>query len=282
MQRRHPDWLKVKLPGGENYAKIKSLLDEEGTHTVCEEAKCPNAGECWNRGTATFLILGDTCTRYCGYCNVKTGKPGSLDQEEPKKVARIINKLGLKYAVVTSVTRDDLRDGGASIFAETINEIRKSNPECKVEVLTPDFRFKQDAIQTVLDAKPDVFAHNMEVVKSLFPQLRPGGNYGLSLRFLRKIKELNPDQKTKSGIMVGFGEKKEDIASVMHDLRLVKCDFFTIGQYLQPSVNHHPIVKYYTPTEFKELEEFGYKMGFSFVKSGPLVRSSYYAEEAMK
>ena len=282
MQRRHPDWLKVSLPGGENYAKIKSLLDEEGTHTVCEEAKCPNAGECWNRGTATFLILGDTCTRYCGYCNVKTGKPTHNDLEEPKKVARIVNKLGLKYAVITSVTRDDLKDGGASIFAETIKEIKALNPECKVEVLTPDFRLKEDSINAVLDAKPDVFAHNMEVVRNLFPQLRPAGDYNASLRFLKKIKELEPEQRTKSGIMLGFGEKKEHIAEVMNDLRLAKCDIFTIGQYLQPTINHHPIVKYYTPTEFKELEEFGYKMGFSFVKSGPLVRSSYYAEEGLK
>lgn len=282
MQRRHPDWLKVKLPGGENYAKIRALLNESGIHTVCDEAKCPNAGECWNRGTATFLILGDTCTRYCGYCNVKTGKPVGLDLEEPKKVARTVNKLGLKYAVVTSVTRDDLKDGGAGIFAETINEIKRLNPECKVEVLTPDFRFREDAIKTVLDAKPDVFAHNIEVVKNLFPNLRPGGDYNLSLRFLRKIKELNPEQKTKSGIMVGLGEKKEGIAKVMHDLRLAKCDIFTIGQYLQPTTSHHKIVRYYTLLEFKELEDFGYKMGFKFVKAGPLVRSSYYAEEGMK
>ncbi|MBW2980356.1 lipoyl synthase [Candidatus Woesearchaeota archaeon] len=280
--RRHPDWLKVRLPAGENYNKIRFLLDEERTHTVCQEAKCPNSAECWGRGTATFLILGDTCTRYCGYCNVKTGKPTCLDLEEPKRVARIVNKLGLRYAVITSVTRDDLSFGGAGVFAEAINEIRKLSPDCKVEVLTPDFRFKQDSIKTIINAEPDVFAHNMEVVKNLFPTLRPGGNYDLSLNFLKKIKELNPEQKTKSGIMVGFGEKKEDIADVMRDLRLAKCDIFTIGQYLQPTDNHHPIVRYYTPSEFKELEDFGYRLGFKFVKAGPLVRSSYYAEEGIK
>ena len=276
-----PDWLKVKLPSGENFNRVNNLLSQGKLHTICQEALCPNRAECWEKGTATFLILGDICTRYCSYCNVKTGKPGKPDLDEPRKIAELVKKLNLKYAVITSVTRDDLKDGGADVFYNAVIEIKKSNPGCKVEILTPEFKNGQD-IQKILNAKPYVFAHNMEVTERLFSKIRPQGNYTLSLKFLEKVKEINKNQLTKSGIMVGLGETKEEIIKIMHDLRKVKCDIFTIGQYLQPTKRHAAVQKYYTPTEFKEFERIGYSMGFRFVKSGPLVRSSYHAEGVLK
>jgi len=275
--KRKPDWLKVRFPSGEGYNRIRNLVNKFNLNTICQEAKCPNTAECWNKGTATILILGDTCTRNCSYCSVKTGIPKKHDLDEPKKVANLVKKLGLNFAVITSVTRDDLNDYGASIFAETIREIKKLN--CKVEVLTPDFNGSESSIKNVLEALPDVFAHNMEVTEKLFPKIRPQGNYNLSLKFLKKIKELNTKMLTKSGIMVGLGETKNDIIKTMHDLRKVNCNIFTIGQYLQPTKSNHPVMKFYTPKEFSELKKYGESIGFDFVHSAPLVRRSYHAEQ---
>lgn len=274
-----PDWLKVLIPSGESYNKLKSLL-EGSTHTICEEAKCPNLGECWERGTATFLILGDTCTRNCRYCNVKHGKPSSVDFKEPEKIAEIVKKLGLKYVVITSVTRDDLKDGGARTFKETIEAIRKAT-NAKIEVLTPDFKGDTHAIRTVLSAEPDVFGHNIETVERLFPTIRPEADYKRSMVFLKRIKEIDPKQITKSGLMIGLGESKEEIIKTMRTLKMVGVDILTIGQYLQPRADLEEVKKYYTPEEFKELQREGYEMGFKHVKAGPLVRSSYMAEEAL-
>lgn len=287
--RRHPDWLKVRLPAGENYSRLRNLIKAKRLNTICEEAKCPNLSECWSNGTATFLILGDVCTRRCSYCNVKTGKPGKLDFEEPKKVAYAVKRLNLLYAVITSVTRDDLEDGGAFIFAETIREIKKEAPGCAVEPLIPDFKVKAgkalgqgtlnaEALKTVIDAKPDVLAHNIEAVRSVFAKLRPGGNYDASLKLLKAVKDISKDLPTKSGIMLGFGETVDEIKQTMLELRENEVDFLTLGQYLQPSVKHVRIEKYYTPAEFKKLEEIGYGLGFKHVESGPLVRSSYRAD----
>jgi len=278
MHQQKPSWLKVEIPSGENYLKIKNLLQNK-TNTICQEAKCPNIAECWEKGTATFMILGNTCTRYCSYCNVKTGTPNSLDKDEPKKVADIINKLNLNYAVITSPTRDDLADGGASIFAETIREIQKIRNNCKVEILVPDFKAGITSITKVLKEEPYVFGHNMEVVERLFPEIRPYGNFKSSLKVLKRAKEINKNILTKSGIMVGLGETKEEILKLMQDIRKIKCDIFTIGQYLQPSEKHHRVIKYYTPTEFHELKQLGLSLGFKHIFSGPLIRSSYHAEQ---
>ncbi len=277
--RRHPDWLRVPIAGGVTYRKVKNLLRERGLHTICEEAKCPNRGECFNRGTATFLILGDICTRHCLYCAVKSGKPKPVDPLEPKKVAEAVNILGLKYAVITSVTRDDLPDGGAEIFYETIIEIKNKNPSCTIEVLIPDFRGNDKAIHKIIEAKPDVINHNIEVVEELFPKMRPQGNYNLSLNLLQKIKEIDSNIITKSGFMIGLGEKMSQIIRTMQDLRDRDVDVLTIGQYLQPSMHHTPIMRYYTPDEFKYLKDLGYQMGFLQVESAPLVRSSYHADD---
>tara|TARA_B100000315_G_scaffold133360_2_gene122877 strand:+ start:4941 stop:5861 length:921 start_codon:yes stop_codon:yes gene_type:complete len=288
--RRHPDWFKIKLPSGTEYNQVKKLVKTNRLHTICEEAKCPNLAECWSHGTATFLILGDTCTRYCGYCNVKTGKPGEVDFSEPKKVADAVKKLNLKYVVITSVTRDDLEDGGASIYANTIKEIKKINENCSVELLIPDFKIRSgkvlkegylnfDALKTVIEAKPDVLGHNIEAVRRVFSRVRPGGNYDVSLELLRKVKEINPNMKTKSSIILGFDETKKEIIETMQDLRENNVDFLTLGQYLQPSMKHVKIEKYYKPREFEELKEIGMKMGFKHVEAGPLVRSSYRADK---
>jgi lipoyl synthase len=279
--RRHPDWLKVKIGGGENFAKIKSMLRSAKLHTICEEAKCPNIAECFGCGTAVFLILGDTCTRNCRYCNVKHGTPLSLNPNEPKDVAESVKKLGLKYAVITSVTRDDLKDGGASVFYEAVKEIKKLSNNCRVEVLIPDFAGDREALQTVIDAKPDVINHNIEVVEKLFPEIRPQGNYKTSLELLKNIKKINKNMTTKSGFMIGFGENKEQIIKTMQDLRKVSVDFLTIGQYLQPTREHFDIKKYYTPEEFNEFKKIAMDLGFVHVESGPLVRSSYHAEKAI-
>jgi lipoic acid synthetase len=279
--RRHPDWLKVKIGGGENYVKMKSLLRNSKLRTICEEAKCPNIAECFGCGTAVFLILGDICTRNCKYCNVRHGEPVSLNSDEPKDVAESVKKLILKYVVITSVTRDDLEDGGASVFHNTVNEIKNLNKNCKIEVLIPDFKGEIESLKKVIDSKPDVINHNIEVVEKLFPEIRPEGNYETSLKLLENIKRINQNVKTKSGFMVGIGENKDQILKTMKDLKDVNVDFLTIGQYLQPTKEHAEIKKYYTPEEFEELIKIGLEMGFQHVESGPLVRSSYHAERAI-
>jgi lipoic acid synthetase len=279
--RRHPDWLKVKIGGGESFVKMKSILRDAKLHTICEEAKCPNIAECFGSGTAVFLILGDICTRDCKYCYVKHGKPSKINFEEPKDVAESVKELGLKYVVITSVTRDDLKDGGADIFHKTIKEIKKSTPNVIVEVLIPDFNGDISSLKKVIEAKPDVINHNIEVVKNLFAFIRPQGNYETSLKILKEIKKINKDIKTKSGFMVGLGETDEQILKTMKDLRNSDVDFLTIGQYLQPSKNHTEIIKYYTPKEFEQFKETALEEGFEHVESGPLVRSSYHAEKAI-
>jgi len=279
--RRHPDWLKVKIGGGEKFVKMKSLLRNAKLHTICEEAKCPNIAECFGNGTAVFLILGDICTRNCKYCNVKHGTPLSLNPNEPKDVAESVKELGLRYVVITSVTRDDLNDGGASVFYDTVEEIKKQNENCKVEVLIPDFKGRIESLKKVIDTKPDVINHNIEVVQELFPEIRPEGNYETSLGLLRNIKNIDKKVKTKSGFMIGIGENKEQILKTMKDLKESDVDFLTIGQYLQPTREHAEIKKYYTPKEFDELRAIALDMGFKHVESGPLVRSSYHAEKAI-
>ena len=277
--RRLPVWLKVKMPGGPNYSNLKKLMRQEGLHTVCEEARCPNIGECWERETATFMILGDTCTRACTYCAVKTGKPTGLDLEEPLRLAQTVEKLLRKYAVITSVNRDDLADGGAFIFSQCITQIKKRTPRCKVEVLTPDFQGNIKALKSVIDSGPDTFNHNIETVRRVFPRIRAKGDYDLSLDVLANAKLINPECVTKSGMMVGLGETFEEIIDTMKDLRKVNCDLMTIGQYLRPSLKHSPISKWYTPQEFEELKYEGENLGFKHIASGPLVRSSYHADE---
>ncbi|MDE0745316.1 MAG: lipoyl synthase [SAR202 cluster bacterium] len=278
-ERRLPTWLKVKMPSGPNYSKLQNLIKAQGLHTVCEEARCPNIGECWEKETATFMILGDICTRACTYCAVTTGRPTGLDLEEPKRLANTVKILDLKYAVITSVNRDDLPDGGAFIFAQCIKQIKKKVPTCKVEVLTPDFQGDWESLKVVTDANPETFNHNIETVKRIFPRVRAKGEYELSLRLLDKVKDLMPDGVTKSGMMVGLGETKTEIIGTMEDLLQHRCDLLTIGQYLRPSLKHVPISKWYTPQEFADLEKIGMEMGFRHVASGPLVRSSYHADE---
>ena len=280
--RRHPDWLKVGIPGGENFVKMKTLLRSAKLHTICEEAKCPNIAECFGCGTAVFLILGDICTRNCRYCNVSHGKPGVLNPCEPDDVAESVKKLGLKYAVITSVTRDDLSDGGASVFAETIHKVKSLNPDCMVEVLIPDFKGSIGALKKIINSKPDVINHNIEVVKELFVGIRPEGDYKISLNLLLNIKKIKEDMKSKSGFMVGIGETFDQIINTMKDLRKSDVDFLTIGQYLQPTKNHAEIKKYYTPEEFKEFKKIGLDLGFKHIESGPLVRSSYHAADVFK
>jgi lipoyl synthase len=275
-----PEWLKVKLGGGEEYNKVKDILNSKNLNTVCQAASCPNIGECFSRGTATFMILGDVCTRDCRYCDVKTGVPSKVNPREAFKIADAVKELNLKYVVITSVTRDDLNDGGARTFKNTITAIRKVS-DAKIEVLTPDFKGDSDAIRTVLSAEPDVFAHNIETVERLFPLVRPEADYKRSMIILKRIKEIDPKQITKSGLMVGLGESKEEIVKTMRTLKMVGVDILTIGQYLQPRKDLLPVSKYYTPMEFLELRSIGLKMDFKHVESGPLVRSSYHAEEAL-
>jgi len=278
--RRHPDWLRVRIGGGENFVRMKKLLRSAKLHTICEEARCPNIAECFGCGTAVFLILGDTCTRNCRYCNVKHGKPLPLNPSEPRDVAESVKQLGLKYAVVTSVTRDDLGDGGAGVFYETVKEIKKLNTDCRVEVLVPDFKGSKSALEKVVSAGSDVVNHNIEVVEELFPTIRPEGDYKISLDVLKNIKKIDKDMKSKSGFIVGLGEDKEQIVKTMKDLREADVDFLTIGQYLQPTREHAEIKRYYTPEEFKEFKEIAMDMDFKHVESSPLVRSSYHAEKA--
>lgn len=272
--KRKPEWLRVELPSGRGYFELVDLLKRHGLHTVCQEAGCPNIADCFSRRTATFMILGDMCTRDCKYCGVKHGRPVSADGQEPERVADAVEKLGLKYAVVTSVTRDDLDDGGASVFARTIEAIRERVPGCRVEVLIPDFRGDEEALRTVLDARPDVLNHNVEVVRRLFPEARPQGDYERSLNLLKRARGC----VTKSGFMVGLGETGEEVKGAMGDLCGV-ADILTIGQYLRPSLNHLPVERYYAPEEFEGFKELGLEMGFRHVESGPLVRSSYHAQE---
>jgi lipoyl synthase len=277
---QRPDWLKVRLPAGPRYIELKEMMRDKGLHTVCEEARCPNIGECWGHGTATFMILGDVCTRACRYCAVTSGKPTTLDLGEPKRVAEAVQSMELKHAVVTSVDRDDLEDGGARLFAATIQKIHELNPECAVEVLTPDFQGKDDQLRVVMAAKPEIFNHNIETVRRVFPRVRPGrSKYGTSLAVLARAKDLYPEGLTKSGLMVGLGETPEEVVETMRDLRDVNVDIVTIGQYLQPTHKHVAIDRYYHPDEFARLKEEGLSMGFSHVESGPLVRSSYHAHE---
>jgi len=278
--KRHPPWLKVKIPSGKSYHKIKGLLEKFRLHTICENAMCPNIAECWSAGAATFMILGDVCTRRCGYCNVKTGMPKSVDPDEAMNVALAVKELGLSYVVITSPTRDDLADGGANAFADTVKEI-KHLTNCKVEVLVPDFKADKDSVKKVIDADPDVFGHNLEIVKELFKEVRPKGNYNASLKVIRMAKEM-ANIKTKSGFMVGLGETETEIIQTMKDLKAAGCDFITLGQYLQPTKVHHPVIKYYTPDEFAKFKKIGQELGFAHVESGPLMRSSYGAQEFLK
>ena len=281
-ERRHPDWLKSPLGGGSTYATVRKQLREACVHTICEEAKCPNIGECFSRGTATFLILGDICTRDCKYCHVDHGTPKKTDVDEPLHVAESVKKLDLTYVVITSVTRDDLEDGGAKQFKDTIDQIKKQNPRCKIEVLIPDFKGDVDSLKIVLSAKPDVVNHNIEVVSSLFDTIRPQGDYQQSLHVLRKCKKLAPNIPTKSGFMIGLGESNSEISKLLDDLRGVNVNFLTIGQYLQPSKHHETVKKYYHPDDFEELKRLAYEKGFDHVEAAPLVRSSYKAESFLE
>jgi lipoic acid synthetase len=271
-----PEWLKVRIPSGETFSKLKRLIDSKSLHTVCEEARCPNMAECWNSGTATFMILGDTCTRSCGFCAVKTGRPQMLDHDEPRHVAEAVQSMHLRHTVITSVNRDELKDGGSIIFAETIRAVRERNPGTTIEVLIPDFKGKDECLDRILDARPDILNHNTETVPSLYRRVRPQAKYQWTLRVLRRAKEAG--FSTKTGIMLGLGEGREELLSVMKDLAELKVDILTLGQYLQPSKNHLPVDRFVHPDEFKEYQEIGLELGFRIVESGPLVRSSYHAE----
>jgi len=280
-KNRLPSWLKVPMPGGRNYLEIKNLMRSSALHTVCEEAMCPNIGDCWERRSATFMILGDICTRSCRYCAVTTGRPIGLDIGEPFRLANTVKSMRLKYCVITSVNRDDLADGGAFIFSQCIKRIRVLVPDCKVEVLIPDFQGSQAGINTVIDAKPDVINHNIESTKRIFRKVRPKGDYKRSLQLLAHVKQVNPEIPTKSGIIVGMGEVWDEIIETMRDLREVDCDLLTIGQYLRPSEKHLPISRFVEPREFEILKDIGMGLGFKHVASGPLVRSSYHADEQL-
>jgi len=275
--RRLPEWFKVTPKRDENYLKLKRLIADLGLHTVCEEAHCPNIWECWNAGTATIMILGETCTRSCGFCAVKTGRPTELDLDEPRRVAEAVARLGLRHAVITSVNRDELEDGGAAIFAETIQWIRTTAPACTIEVLIPDFKGLHAAQDTVFAARPDLLNHNTETVPRLYRPVRPQGKYQWSLELLQRAKTAG--LVTKSGLMLGLGETVDEVESVMHDLVAHGCDLLTLGQYLQPTKAHLPVSRYYHPDEFVRLKETGVRLGFRHVESGPLVRSSYHAEQ---
>lgn len=274
-----PDWLKVRAPGSPNYLRLRGLMRELNLHTVCEEAHCPNIGECWHHGTATFMIMGDVCTRACGYCNVRHGAPASLDRAEPANLAHAVHAMSLDYVVITSVDRDDLPDFGAGVFADTVTAIRGRRPECRIEVLIPDFQGREDALRTVLDARPDVLNHNTETVPRLYRMARPGGKYPRALELLARARTIAPDTPTKTGLMVGLGETLEELVAVLQDLRGVDCQILTIGQYLRPTLAHLPMERYYTPDEFRELKDIALRLGFGHVESGPLVRSSYHAHE---
>jgi lipoic acid synthetase len=276
-RQRKPEWLKARVPGGENYSRLKTLIDKSRLHTVCEEARCPNMGECWNSGTATFMILGDVCTRSCGFCAVKTGRPEFLDKDEPRRVGEAVEIMKLRHAVITSVNRDELFDGGAQLFADTIREIRSRVPACRIEVLIPDFVGSEQALNIVLDAQPDILNHNTETVPRLYKTVRPQAHYNRSLELLFRAKQKG--FLTKSGLMLGLGETIDEVIDTMSDLREVECDILTLGQYLQPTQSHLPVERYVRPEEFAMLKQRGIEMGFRYIESGPLVRSSYHAAE---
>jgi lipoic acid synthetase len=281
-QLRRPDWIKVRAPSGETYEWLQDLMRSKELHTVCEEAMCPNLGECWGAGTATFLMLGNVCTRTCGFCDIKRGQPSPLDWMEPERIAQAVKAMDLKHAVITSVNRDDRKDGGAPIFAMVIRRIRELQPGCSIEVLIPDFKGSSEALKIVMNARPEILNHNVETVPRLFKSVQPQDRYEWAAATLSNAKELEPEVLTKSGIMVGLGETMDEVKSVMHDQRSWGVDILTIGQYLQPSKKHLPISRYYTLEEFTELREFGREIGFRWVESGPLVRSSYHAAEQVR
>ncbi len=281
-QIKKPDWLRVRVSGSEKFLKTKKILSDSKIVTVCEEANCPNISECWQKNHATFMIMGDTCTRACAFCNVKTGLPDKLDVFEPYKISQAVKKMDLSHVVITSVDRDDLDDGGAEHFAKTINAIRKISPETTIEILTPDFLKKENALGILLKDCPDVFNHNLETVPRLYLSIRPGARYFNSLRLLNEVKDKNPNIFTKSGLMLGLGEEKNEIMQVMDDLRAAKVDFLTLGQYLQPTKKHAPVVKYVTPDEFESYKIIAESKGFLMVSSSPLTRSSHHAEEDFK
>ena len=276
---RKPPWIRVKAPTSKEYFETRELMRRNGLNTVCEEAACPNIGECWAKRHATVMIMGDTCTRACAFCNVKTGRPGALDPLEPMHVASAVAELGLKHVVVTSVDRDDLDDGGAGHFARVIAAIRGAAPETTIEVLTPDFLGKDGALEIVIEAGPDVFNHNLETIPGLYPTVRPGARYFTSLKLLDRAKQLDPSVFTKSGLMVGLGEERQQVMQVMDDLRAAEVDFLTVGQYLTPTAKHHPLIRFYTPEEFTQLKRVALAKGFTMVSASPLTRSSYHADE---
>ena len=277
--RRRPEWIRVRAPSGETFDNIKHLMRSKQLHTVCEEARCPNVGECWGAGTATFLIMGDICTRSCGFCDIKTGRPLPLDWQEPERVAQAVHAMNLRHVVITSVNRDEREDGGAPIFALVIQRIRELQPGCTIEVLIPDFKGSSFALKIVMDARPEILNHNVETVPRLFKKVQPQDQYEWALATLTNAKRMEPDVLTKSGIMLGLGESIDEVIAVMRDLVHCGVDILTIGQYLQPSKNHLPIDRYYRPEEFDLLRQTGYDLGFKWVESGPLVRSSYHAEQ---
>jgi lipoic acid synthetase len=279
---RRPSWIRVRAPVGENYEKLYQLMRQKNLHTVCEEAGCPNMGECWGSGTATFLMMGDVCTRTCGFCDIKHGRPETLDWLEPERVAQAVRAMNLKHAVITSVNRDERKDGGAPIFALVIRRIRELQPGCSVEVLIPDFKGSLEALKIVMDARPEILNHNVETVPRLFKQVQPQDHYEWSEATLTNAKRLDPEVLTKSGIMVGLGETMDEVKAVMRDQRDWGVDILTLGQYLQPSRQHLPVERFYTPEEFAELKDYGLDIGFRWVESGPLVRSSYHAAEQVR
>lgn len=279
---RRPEWIKVRAPSGETYERVRGMMRTKSLHTVCEEARCPNIGECWGSGTATFLMMGEVCTRSCGFCDIATGRPAPLDWQEPERVAQAVRAMDLRHAVITSVNRDERSDGGAPIFAMVIERIRTLQPGCSIEVLIPDFKGSIDALRIVVDARPEILNHNVETVPRLFKKVQPQDRYEWAQATLENAKLLDPDVLTKSGIMVGLGESIEEVMEVMEDLRDWGVEILTIGQYLQPSKKHLPIERYYLPEEFEELKQFGIQIGFRWVESGPLVRSSYHAEQQVR
>jgi len=280
--RRRPPWIRVRAPMGETYENVRNLMRSKELHTVCEEAMCPNIGECWGSGTATFLMMGDTCTRSCGFCDIKTGRPNPLDWAEPNRIAQSVRAMNLRHVVITSVNRDDRPDGGAPIFAMVIRRIRQLQPGCSIEVLIPDFKGSETALKIVMDAQPEILNHNVETVKRLFKAVQPQDNYDWALSTLRNAKAMDPLVLTKSGIMLGLGETFDEVVETMQDLADINVDILTLGQYLQPSNKHLPIARYYTPEEFDRLREIGLEMGFKWVESGPLVRSSYHADRQVR
>lgn len=280
--RRRPPWIKVRAPGGETYAQVQGLMRQKSLNTVCEEAQCPNLGECWGRGTATFLMMGDTCTRSCGFCDIKTGRPSPLDWAEPNRIAEAVRAMRLRHVVITSVNRDERADGGAPIFAMVIRRIRQLQPGCSIEVLIPDFKGSRDALKIVMDAQPEILNHNVETVPRLFKRVQPQDRYEWAMTVLENARQMDPLVLTKSGIMLGLGETYDEVLAVMRDLAARGVDILTIGQYLQPSKQHLPVERFWQPEEFVQLKRAGLEMGFKWVESGPLVRSSYRADEQVR